>query len=414
MRIAVWHNLPAGGAKRALHDHVRGLLGRGHQIEAWCPPTANRSFLPLAAMVTEHVVPLGRGPSEPAWNRGRFGPLRSPRPLARAMRAHASECARQIDAAGFDVCLASTCQFFGAPPLAHDLVVPKVLYLQEPNRWLYEANPDLPWLTAPSGDGDRRLLRPVKGSLELIRLHRRSQRARFEVDNARGFDRVLVNSLFSRETVLRVYGIDAEVCYLGVDTEVFKPTGATREDIVVGVGAIAPHKNPQLLVDAVARLPQPRPRVAWVGASKNPAYAESVRRSAVELEVELDVREAADDETLVDLLNRSRVLVYSSRLEPFGLVPLEANGCELPVVAVAEAGIRETVVDGLNGLLVSSEPEQIGNAIRRLFEDPELAARLGQDGRDWVERAWTLEQAASRLERALSKVVNALQPAAGG
>src|SRR5437763_1335185 len=58
MKIAVWHNLPSGGGKRALYDHVRGLIERGHTVEAWCPPTADLDFLPLAPMAREHVVDL--------------------------------------------------------------------------------------------------------------------------------------------------------------------------------------------------------------------------------------------------------------------------------------------------------------------------------------------------------------------
>src|SRR5216683_2521051 len=58
MKIAVWHNLPSGGGKRALYDHVRGLVARGHSVEVWCPPTASRTFLPLDALVREHVVDL--------------------------------------------------------------------------------------------------------------------------------------------------------------------------------------------------------------------------------------------------------------------------------------------------------------------------------------------------------------------
>ena len=58
MRIAVWHNLPSGGAKRALHDQVRGLVGRGHVVESWCPPTADQEFLSIGQLVPEHVVPL--------------------------------------------------------------------------------------------------------------------------------------------------------------------------------------------------------------------------------------------------------------------------------------------------------------------------------------------------------------------
>src|SRR5260221_3882931 len=58
MKIAVWHNLPSGGGKRALYYHARGLVQRGHFVEAWCPPTSNRNYLPLGEFITEHVLPL--------------------------------------------------------------------------------------------------------------------------------------------------------------------------------------------------------------------------------------------------------------------------------------------------------------------------------------------------------------------
>src|SRR5438034_4095223 len=55
MRIAVWHNLPMGGGKRALYEHVCGLVQRGHYVEAWCPPTAPQTYLPLSPMIKEHI-----------------------------------------------------------------------------------------------------------------------------------------------------------------------------------------------------------------------------------------------------------------------------------------------------------------------------------------------------------------------
>ena len=58
IRIAVWHNLPSGGGKRALYDQVRGLTNRGYHIEAWCPSTADQNFLPLNSLIKEHIVEL--------------------------------------------------------------------------------------------------------------------------------------------------------------------------------------------------------------------------------------------------------------------------------------------------------------------------------------------------------------------
>src|SRR5260370_35177388 len=58
MKIAVWHNLPSGGGKRALYYHVRGLVEKGHSVEAWCPSTSDRNYLPLSEVITEHVAPI--------------------------------------------------------------------------------------------------------------------------------------------------------------------------------------------------------------------------------------------------------------------------------------------------------------------------------------------------------------------
>ena len=67
MRIAVWNNLPSGGGKRALYHHVKGLVERGHHVESWCPPTADRTYLPLSELVEEHVVPYSRTYIDPSF-----------------------------------------------------------------------------------------------------------------------------------------------------------------------------------------------------------------------------------------------------------------------------------------------------------------------------------------------------------
>src|SRR6476660_8489805 len=58
MRIAIWHNLPSGGGKRALYNQIRGFLKRGHEVESWCPPTADQKYFPFGEIIPEHVMPL--------------------------------------------------------------------------------------------------------------------------------------------------------------------------------------------------------------------------------------------------------------------------------------------------------------------------------------------------------------------
>src|SRR5689334_11304670 len=117
MKIAVWHNLPSGGGKRALYDHVKGLIARGHEIEAWCPPTADRSYLPLSSLVPEHVVPLpgfGAG-RRSGWLRRLYQVRWNTWSQLGSMKRHCRECARQMRAKDFDILFAASCILYHTP-----------------------------------------------------------------------------------------------------------------------------------------------------------------------------------------------------------------------------------------------------------------------------------------------------------
>ena len=149
MKIAVWHNLRSGGGKRALYDHVKGLVERGHVVECWCPPTADASYLPLSRIAVEHVRPLAL-PSPP--KRALSPALAHARLLLRRLRAlddHVRLCAREIESGGFDIVFAGACVFVATPAIARHTTLPSAIYLGEPYRPLYEALPELPWQALP-------------------------------------------------------------------------------------------------------------------------------------------------------------------------------------------------------------------------------------------------------------------------
>src|SRR5208337_4210867 len=111
------------------------------------------------------------------------------------------------------------------------------------------------------------------------------------------------------------------------------------------------------------------------------------------------------DKELVDILNRALMMVYAPRLEPFGFAPLEANACGLPVVAVAEGGVRETIIDVVNGLIVEHDTVAMAGAIERLMLDGEYATKLGENGRRIVEEKWSLSFSIDRLESRFNEVM---------
>jgi glycosyltransferase involved in cell wall biosynthesis len=403
MKIAVWHNLPSGGGKRTLYDHVRGLKARGHDIEAWCPPTADRSYLPLSGLVPEHVVDLDWPPRR-RWRDWALG--NRSLPSLRAMEAHCRACAGQIAAGGFDLLFANSCQFLGAAPIGRFVGLPSALYLQEPFRRLYEAMPRLLWL-APRP--------PVRGWYSpdrwaaWLKDHRRIANARIQAReewaSAAAFDRILVNSLFSRESVLRAYGLDAQPCYLGIDLDRFVDRGVERDHMVVGLGSFTPAKNIALAIEAVALLPRPRPQLVWIGNLSQASYRDEMIALAAARDVDFQPHLRVSDEELVAFLNRAKAMVYTPRLEPFGLAPIEAGACGVPVVAIAEGGVRETVTDGVTGLLTANRTDAVAAALSRLLGDAELARSLGANARAAALSRWSHQAATDRIEKALVQVI---------
>ena len=88
-------------------------------------------------------------------------------------------------------------------------------------------------------------------------------------------------------------------------------------------------------------------------------------------------------EELQRLYARAAVVACPSRREGFGVACLEAMAHGRPVVATNVGGLRDLVVDGETGLLVSPrDPQALRAALKRLLADSELRHRLGMAGRD--------------------------------
>jgi len=405
LRIAVWHNLPSGGGKRQLYNHVKGLQERGHYVESWCPDTADQKFLPLSDIVKEHVIPL-RNRSD-----NFSSPLRSykaTRTMIQSFDHHCRDCAAEINRGGFDILYANACMYFRTTAIGKYVGLPTALYLGEPYRWFYEATPELPWI-APRQELDQRFnlfalkeLIQKQLALSSIRLQ-----ARAEIEFARSFDLILSNSVYSRESILRAYDLDSKVCYLGVDTDYYKPTGEKKEDFVVGLGTIYRGKGVDRAIRAVGAVDAAkRPELVWVGNGASEVVFKEYKELARQLNVTFTPKIHIPDQEVISLLSRARAMIYTSRLEPFGLAPLEANACCTPVVGIAEGGVKETVRDGINGYLALNDDAQaMAGLIMKILDDPAAAMEMGVKARRYVEENWHHEFGTDNIENALLSLV---------
>ena len=406
MKIAVWHNLPSGGGKRAMFYHLKGLKERGHQIEIWTTPLADNQYLDFDSIGPVHTVPLD-SPGEFVSLSDRLGYLVFRQDTAmRAMIAHSLICAEQIQAGNFDILFANSCMTYAAPYIARFVSLPKVLYLGEPLRYLYEAQPKSPWCAPDEMQAWTSWLYWRMLGNDLWRQRRLRIIMREEQRNIAAFDRVLVNSLFSVETCQRVYGIHTDVCYLGVDTTIFHPLDLVRQPFVLCTGSFQARNAPSFIIEAISHIPATRrPALVWVSDYTDGLFETRMQQKAQQVGVNLSLQKMVSDKQLVRLLNQASAFVYAPQLEPFGLAPLEANACGLPVVAVAEGGIRETIQPHQNGLLVNRNPYQMAKAIDYLLNNRTLWQEISEKTIEIVDNQWSMKLCIDRIEEAIHSIM---------
>lgn len=393
MRIAVYHNLPSGGGKRALFEMVRRLAAN-HRLDVYTLSTADRGFNDLRPYCQEHHVfpfrplPMLQSPL------GRLNQGIRTADLVRLMQVQRG-IAGQIDAAAYDVVFVHNCQFTQSPALLRYLRTPSVYYCGEPPRQVHEPLPPRPYYRYSNWQRIVNVLDPLprvyKGTL-----------AKTDARNVLSAALTLTNSAYTRETLYHVYGILADVCYLGVDAQCFRPLACRKENFVVSVGALQARKGFDLLIESLAVIPPAqRPPLVIVSNSADPQeknfLSDLARRRSVAVEFKMGIA----DEALTELYNRALLTVYTPLMEPFGFVAIESMACGTPIVGVNEGGLRESIVDCKTGLLVERSPQHIADAIIQLLGDESRRAQYGRCGRELVMRRWQWDATIDRLEHHL-------------
>ena len=178
---------------------------------------------------------------------------------------------------------------------------------------------------------------------------------------------------------------------------------------VLFVGRRASNKGLLDLVEAFAPLARATVEATLVVVGEDGGMGARVGARARELGLEGRVRQVghvADDGLLAAAYREARMLVLPSEYEAFGLVLLEAMAQGTPVVASKVGGIPEIVDDARTGLLVPpNSPAPLAEAIRRLWDDPELARRLAETARGTVVPRYRWEAVAASIEGVYREVL---------
>jgi glycosyltransferase involved in cell wall biosynthesis len=210
----------------------------------------------------------------------------------------------------------------------------------------------------------------------------------------------------------------------GVDTSGFTPDGPaaprTSRPRLLALGRLVERKGVATAIEALVHLPDAELVVAGGPARReldaNGDYrllAGAARDHGVADRVVFTGGVARAD--VPALIRSSDIVVCVPWYEPFGIVPLEAMACGVPVVASAVGGLADSVVDGQTGLLVPPrDPRALAAAAGELLASPAKRAALGAAGTNRARRRYSWPRVAAQTEAVYQRLASnrvALVPA---
>jgi glycosyltransferase involved in cell wall biosynthesis len=196
-----------------------------------------------------------------------------------------------------------------------------------------------------------RLLRPALRAL-----------ARWDAVTASRVDRYVAISKHVASRIKRYYNRDAAVVYPPVQTDFYTPDdSAGAEAFLLIVSALVPYKRIDVAIKASQATGIPL-RIVGDGPEREALQALAGNSGHVTLLGSLA------DEELRALYRRAAAVLLPGE-EDFGIVPVEAQACGCPVIALGRGGALETVIDGVTGVLVPEPtPEAFAFGIVRARE----------------------------------------------
>jgi len=246
------------------------------------------------------------------------------------------------------------------------------------------------------------------------------ERVRLERDIARRVDRIVATCSDEVFELVRM-GADRRrisVVPCGVDAARFRPRGPVEErppgrHRLVVACRLVERKGIGEAVTALAEVPNAELVVAGGPDARQLALdpeAQRLRRLADALGVgdRVLLRGRVDRDAMPALLRSADAVVCVPWYEPFGIVPLEAMACGVPVVASAVGGQVDSVVDGVTGVHVPPrDPAALAAALRALLADPERRAALGAAAARRARRRYAFERIAGATREVYADVVSA-------
>jgi glycosyltransferase involved in cell wall biosynthesis len=161
----------------------------------------------------------------------------------------------------------------------------------------------------------------------------------------------------------------------GVDANLFKPKRKDSDVKVMVILRSGYTKNPELAIDTLNLLSR---KLNFTAIIVHDGVLDKFKN---EIHFKYEEYQLVPHEKMAELYNEATVFLFTSRMESYGLPPLEAMACGTPVVTTNNIGGREYLVHEGNALVDKSfSPNVLSEYIYRVAKDDELRERLVRNG----------------------------------
>ncbi len=222
---------------------------------------------------------------------------------------------------------------------------------------------------------------------------------------AKGPDLVLCNSMFTKDLSEKIYGKTIrEIVYPGTDIHHFIPQ-QTKKHYFFSFAHLTKFKEIHVAIEAMAKIKnrdyslviggEGEEKDALIGLSKRLGLSGRVRFVGL-----------VPPDELPKLYAESKLLLFTSKHEPFGMVPIEAMASGTPVIGPNSGGLRETIKHNYNGILLDElTADHMAKAIDDLLDAPDKYDYLRKNARISAEK-FSWEKHVEKLETALNELVH--------
>lgn len=220
-------------------------------------------------------------------------------------------------------------------------------------------------------------------------------------------DRIIAVSEEMKEDIIKAYQISPQkiaVIHNGIDLSQYRPVSdcsyLNEQGIdypyLLFVGRISRQKGIVQLLEAMSRLNQIH-LVLCASSPDTPELEQEVKEKVSRNPNIKWINEMLPKDKVIQLYSHAEAFICPSIYEPFGIINLEAMACKTPVIASRVGGIKEVVIDGETGFLVSpGDPLELAEKIKYTLDNPDLIAKFKENGRKRVEQQFGWEIIANR------------------